>query len=307
MPTIQRSDFNRLLADKTLDKAQLAQDPRMAGVNLDKVDLDGDGKISGAAEMDKLYLAVDNFDRNGTYASMDGDNSAVAEKMNALGDAAGIRPWQVLGTTIDPTSGPLDSSAVADAAKAIVRDRAQFFGVDDPWKNSDPNHNLPANVRLGGLKGKWKCNLFAGNAVYDAGFEAPYYGNRGGGEYPNANQFFKWSDQYAGRYGNKVHFELKGELAVDELSGADKRTAIAKLLAQCEPGDLLMVDHMGSDVADGGHCRVVIANHMDADGNGYVECAQASFSAAEIQNERLSEFTGEEHIWILKPNRPRDD
>lgn len=307
MPTIKRTDFNAQLTGKTLDKAQLEQDPRMAGVNLDKVDLNHDGKISGAAETDKLYLAVDNFDRNGTYASMDGDNSAVAEKMNALGDAAGIRPWQVLGATVDPDPRPVDATAVAEAAKTIVRDRAEFFGVDDPWKNSDPNHALPANVRLGGLKGKWKCNLFAGNAVHDGGFEAPYYGNRGGGEYPNANQFFKWSDKYAGQFGNKVHFELKGELAVDTLSGDAKRKAIAELLQQCEPGDLLMVDHMGSDVADGGHCRVVIANNMDADGSGYVECAQASFSAAEIQNERLSEFTGEEHIWILKPNRPQTD
>jgi hypothetical protein len=297
MPTVQRTEFNRLLADKTLDKAQLEQDPRMAGVDLNKVDLDGDG----------LYLAIDNFDRNGTYASMDGDNQAVAEKMNALGDATGIRPWQVLGATVDPDPRPVDASAVAEAAKTIVRERAEYFGVQSAWKNSDPNHALPAGVRLGGLKGSWKCNLFAGNAVHDAGFEAPYYGNRGGGEYPNANQFFKWSDKYASHYGNKVHFELKGELAVNDLSSSERNAAIAKLLQQCEPGDLLMVDHQGSDVADGGHCRVVISNQMDADGNGYVECAQASFSAAEIQNERLSEFTGEEHIWILKPNRPRAD
>jgi hypothetical protein len=307
MPTIQRTDFNRQLQDKTLDVAALAQDPRMAGVNLDKVDLDGDGKISGRVEVDRLYLQVDNFDRNGTYASMDGDNSAVAEKMNALGDAAGIRPWQVLGTTIAPPAPGADGQSLADAATALVRDFANYFGVNDPWKNSDPNHALPANVRLGGLKGRWKCNLFAGNAIYNAGFEAPYYGNRGGGEYPNANQFYKWSDKYAGRFGNKVHFELKGELAVDELSGSEKKEAIAKLLATCEPGDLIMVDHMGSDVSDGGHCRVVVANDLQPDGSGIIECAQASFDAAEIQNERLGDFVNQEHIWVLKANKPRVD
>ena len=55
--------------------------------------------------------------------------------------------------------------------------------------------------RLGGLaqsdrnpNGVWKCNLFGGNALYVAGFEPPYYGNRGKGEYPNANQFYTFSD-----------------------------------------------------------------------------------------------------------------
>lgn len=309
MPTIKRTDFNQQLANKALDRSQLEADPRMAGVNLDRVDTNGDGVISGPAETDKLYLQVDNFDRNGTYASMDGDNAEVAQRMNAIGDAAGIRPWQVMGASIDPVTPPAapDSSKVGQAARDLVADRAEFFGVDDPWKNSDPNHALPANVRLGGLKGKWKCNLFGGNAIYNGGFEPPYYGNRGGGEYPNANQFFKWSDAYAGRFGNKVHFEMKGELPVAQLDAREKNKAITELLKQCEPGDLLLVDHMGSDVADGGHVRVVVANHMNDDGTGYVECAQASFNRAEIQNERLGDFTGEEHMWVLKPNRPRAD
>ncbi len=187
----------------------------------------------------------------------------------------------------------------------LVEKYGNNYGVPDPWYNLDPNHALPANVPLGGLKGKWKCNLFGGNAMYAAGFEPPYYGNRGSGEYPNANQFFKWSDQYAAKYGNKVHFDLVGEVQVKGLDDEAKKTQIDAVLAQAMPGDMILVDHLGDDVADGGHTRVVISN--DWAESGTLTAAQASRGDAQIKTHNLYHFTGEETLWILRPNKPLDD
>ena len=38
---------------------------------------------------------------------------------------------------------------------------------------------------------------------------------------------------------------------------------------------------------------------------GTLQAAQASFTRAETQHESVGDFTGEERIWILTPNRPR--
>jgi len=214
-----------------------------------------------------------------------------------------VPPIFAPGTDPTPATGP---RAMIKAATDIVSKRAENYGVDDAWYNLDKNHALPANVNLGGLKGKWKCNLFACNVMVAAGFEPPYYGNRGRGEYPNANQLYKWSDKHASSFGNagNVRFEMKGELmSIDQLSSGDREDKLKALLATVQPGDMIIVDHVGSDVADGGHCRVVVENTFAQDGT--LKCAQASFDSAQTKTETLSSFTGEESIWILRPNKPR--
>ena len=39
--------------------------------------------------------------------------------------------------------------------------------------------------------------------------------------------------------------------------------------------------------------------------DGKVACAQASRDEALVRDETLASFTGEEHIWILRPNKRR--
>ena len=205
-----------------------------------------------------------------------------------------------------PSDKPkLDPQAVAKAAELLIEKHGNNYGVPDAWYNIDPNHALPAHVSLGGMKGKWKCNLFAGNAMRAAGFEPPYYGNRGQGEYPNANQFFKWSDKYAEQYGNKAHFRMVSELAVDGLDYETKKEKIIEVLKTIQPGDMVMADHLGNDVADGGHTRVAISA-FDPETMTF-EAAQASRNAGLVKTTGYGAFTGEEHIWVLRPNRPADD
>lgn len=224
------------------------------------------------------------------------------------------------GTRIPPIfAGQTDLSGGALMAKAavdLVQLKPDAYGVDDPWRNHDPRHAITAvyGRRLGApvdsLKGKWKCNLFACGVLAAAGFEPPYYRAPGKptnqGEYPNANQLYKWSDKYAGANNNRgfERFELRGELAASAVTDpAEREAAITALLKKVEPGDMLIVDHMGGDVADGGHCRVATKVH----GDGTCDFAQASFERAEIQTENFRDLMGEEHIWILRPNKKRPE
>ncbi|OGQ26036.1 MAG: hypothetical protein A2138_19075 [Deltaproteobacteria bacterium RBG_16_71_12] len=225
---------------------------------------------------------------------------ATAQALDQALRATRITP--IFAGGVDPNApGP---ASMKNAANALVAKRPDAYGVDDAWINCDPRHALPANTPINGLKGKWKCNLFACNTMAAAGFEPPYYGNRGRGEYPNANQLYKWSDKHAAGHGNAGHvrFELRAEIMnADRLSATERELQVKALLATVEPGDMVIVDHAGPGVADGGHCRVAVAKH----GDGSFDFAQASYSQAELQTESHVDLMGEEHIWVLRPSKRR--
>lgn len=326
--TIGRQQFNQALQNTELDVKQAEQDPALRGALPANADLNRDGKISGAAEVDRLFTQIDSFGRNPgaqdtSLLDPSGNGTQQARAMRALGQLtqnADVMGWTAgvnfervdFSAFVAPPGTPPGSQTMLGAAATLIRERKDNYGTHQPWYNLDPNHALPANVKLGGLgqternpNGVWKCNLFGGNALYAAGFEPPYYGNRGRGEYPNANQFYKFSDTYAAQFGNKVHFQMVGELALNGLDEETKRQKLTELLRTAQPGDLLMVDHQGTDVSDGGHTRVVMANDLQADGTGAIHSAQATQSEAAIRSEGLSSFTGEETVWILRTNRPR--
>lgn len=196
------------------------------------------------------------------------------------------------------TATPQDiASAAVELCTGSV---ALNYGVPQPWINTDPNHSVPVDRPFMSLVNRWKCNLFGGNVLRKGGYEPPYYGNQGKGEYPNANQWFKWSDKYGARFGNRVHFQLVDEVAVSSLEWDDAKRAIAAFLAKAKPGDLLMQDHPGSQVADGGHTRVATATRFTIDGT--VSFAQAQFDRSGIQQEGADDLMGSEAIWLLRPN-----
>lgn len=327
---VSRNDFNRALANTSIEVKKAAEDPALKGALPQNADLDHDGWIKGEAEIDRLFTQVDSFGRNPdagetTLVDHAGHGTQQARAMHALGSLtqnADVMGWTagVNFAAVDytafvaaPGTPPGAETMLAGSAK-LIRERKDNYGTHQPWFNLDPNHALPANVSLGGLgktdrnpNGVWKCNLFGGNAMYAGGFEPPYYGNRGKGEYPNANQFYKFSDKYASQYGNKVHFKMVDEVRLEGLDPETKKARLIEVLKSAQPGDLLMVDHLGTDVSDGGHTRVVMGNDLQADGSGSIHSAQATMTEAAIRGEGLSSFMSEEHVWILRPNRPRAD
>lgn len=220
----------------------------------------------------------------------------------------------LLATTPPPFTGPgtvgPGPKEVVKAAQHLVDRYGENYGVGDAWYSIDPNHAMGTGEKTG-LRGRWKCNLFACQTLVQAGFEPPYYGDGGRGNYPIANELYKWSRSSTGGanhsrdWGTKPHFDLIGEANVEQMAPENRERYLGLLLSQAEPGDLIIVDHVGSDGADGGHCRVVIDNADWDRGNGHIQCAQASYERGEVQDERISEFTKEERVWILRPNRPQ--
>ncbi len=283
---------------ENVQKALLALASRTgdAGLGLPRYGADG-GWGSETEAAVKAFQAQKGLPQTGAL-----DLATATALDNALRDT---RVPPIFAGGVDPNvPGP---GAMHDAAVNLVTKHPNAYGVDDPWVNCDPRHALPANVRLGGLTGKWKCNLFACNVIAAAGFEPPYIGNKGHGEYPNANQLYKWSGTHAAQWGNANHvrFELRAEfMGMNNVTDPDeKERRVKALLAKVEPGDMLIVDHQGGAVADGGHCRVCTAKNAD----GTFEFAQASFTQAEIQTEGVQDVIGEEAIWVLRPNKRRPE
>ncbi|MFT3713151.1 MAG: peptidoglycan-binding domain-containing protein [Archangium sp.] len=90
MPSkLTRTDFTQSLQDKKIDVGQAKADPKLAGVDVAKADLNRDGKIAGATEAAALFKEVDRYDTNGDAASIaltgtDGATTKAAQVATAL-------------------------------------------------------------------------------------------------------------------------------------------------------------------------------------------------------------------------------
>ncbi|MBF2067369.1 MAG: peptidoglycan-binding protein [Calothrix sp. C42_A2020_038] len=211
---------------------------------------------------------------------------------------AAIRKTNVPGIT-----GATPKDLVDAAIELSTGEVAKNYGVPQPWVNIDPRHNVPANKPFEPLKGRWKCNLFGGNVLRKGGYEPPYYRdntNDGKGEYPHANQWFRWTDKYASANNNPVRFQLIDEIKPTSLTQAQLRTRLQQLFAKVQPGDFLMVDHLGGDIQDGGHTRVATKNNFQ--NSGTIFFAQASYEHSLIREESIDALMSEEAIWLMRPN-----
>jgi len=232
------------------------------------------------------------------------------------------RAAPTVGVTLPEGVKPGTREALIAAAQDLATgDRAANYGTVNPWKNIDPNHAAPVDVRMGGLANRWKCNLFGGNAMAAAGFEPPYYGNRGKGEYPVAEQWHRWSTpsaefrsraqqagetvtDYAKTAKNPSRFELADEVKPTQIPDeAARRARVEALLARVQPGDVVTVDHPGASGSDGGHVRVCVGR----DESGKPLFAQARQDSATVEAEGIDDdnWLTRDAIYILRPTTPR--
>ena len=71
MPSrLTRAEFTQSLQDKKLDVPGAAADPKLAGLDVARADLNHDGKIAGADEAAALFREVDRYDTNGDASSI---------------------------------------------------------------------------------------------------------------------------------------------------------------------------------------------------------------------------------------------
>ncbi len=67
---LTRSEFTQALQGKQIDVAGAKADPQLAGLEVQRADLNRDGKLGGTAEAEALFREVDRFDRNGDASSV---------------------------------------------------------------------------------------------------------------------------------------------------------------------------------------------------------------------------------------------
>ncbi|MGI5863436.1 MAG: hypothetical protein ACOX6T_15470 [Myxococcales bacterium] len=301
MTKIHRQSYVDAHANRSLNLDKLRKDERAkeqlaaAGSSVEKVakaDLNGDGKISGRAELEALFRHADYFDRDGSARSL--IDLDAAGKRTAAGAVLAAVEASFASTTRRPTG-----EDVAEAALERIERFGQNYGVEGAWKSCNPG--IPGNSRPDdrslGVKGRWRCNLFAMDVLYQAGFQPATYSGDGKGWYPVAVDLPKYS-----KGANRI-FDNLGEVKLERLDYDAKKAALEDILRRAQPGDLIIVNHVGPDAADGGHCRVVTENNFETDGT--VDCAQASFDAAMVKQEGVSSFMGEEIVYLLRPCKVR--
>jgi hypothetical protein len=104
MAKITKNQFTQNLRGKSIDVDEAKQDPKLADVNLERADLNNDGKIDSSAEHQALFKEVDRFDRDGSYGSMqmhnaDGSQNVVGQKVEAIADRAQAANLRILAMT----------------------------------------------------------------------------------------------------------------------------------------------------------------------------------------------------------------
>ena len=307
MTKINRQDYVDAHGKQSLNLDKLKKDEgareqlAQAGSSVEQVakaDLNNDGKVSGKTELEALFRHADHFDRDGFSRSLvDLDGSG---KRTAAGNVLAAVEGSFEAAAVAPVPTGPTGKEIAQAALDRIERFGDDYGVPGAWKSCNPGipgNKNPDKTSYSGMKGRWKCNLYAMDTLHQAGFQTPTYGKDGKGWYPVAVDLHNFAK------GPNRCFDNKGEVKLADLDSDARKAAVEDILSRAQPGDLIIVNHNGPDAADGGHCRVVTANNFATDGT--VDCAQASSDAAKVKAEGVSSFTGEEVIYLLRPCRLR--
>lgn len=197
-----------------------------------------------------------------------------------------------IGGILGPALPVPNGDRIAQAARDLISARAESYGVPGTWRSPNPavpGNRVPNETNIGAT-GRWKCNLFGMDSLYAGGAQTPHYG---GGNYPIAIEIPNFS-----RGPNAPLIKL-GEVWTGRGTPEEAKAKIEALMAIARPGDVIIVNHPGTDTSDGGHTRIVVGNNMATDGT--VDCAQAGSDKAHIRAESLGSFTGEEAFYLLRP------
>ncbi len=110
---LTRNEFTQALQGKNVKVADAAADPKLAGVDVAKADLNRDGKIAGDAEAAALFKVVDAYDRNGDAASI-----ATLDASGAQTRAGAVATALVSRAVFDVvTAPPFNDAALRNAFK----------------------------------------------------------------------------------------------------------------------------------------------------------------------------------------------
>ena len=163
MTRITRKAFLDGLAGRPIKVEDLKSDARLNSLNLDAVDQDANGVIGGDSELNKLFGAVDHFDRDGSYHSMSledrlgrlsqaGDMVAAIESHAPERPAGTARPRGRLGQAYHDYRGELASGVdvrsgyTRKLAQATQRAKKRWELIDSVAKRADVPPQLVAAI-----------------------------------------------------------------------------------------------------------------------------------------------------------------
>jgi hypothetical protein len=119
MSTLTRAEFVSKLKNSTVDLNKLDGLSNSAKAQLRQADANGDGKVRGTNELNRLWKAVDNFDTNGSRNSVNTSRAPVAQVTEAVAQAAG-KPRRALqgGGQADAAEGAAPAGAPRSGSRA---------------------------------------------------------------------------------------------------------------------------------------------------------------------------------------------
>ncbi|MEP6653287.1 MAG: hypothetical protein ABJA82_08010 [Myxococcales bacterium] len=166
MTAISRRQFDSTLANHAIDVRDPALDEAVAGSGLDLAKLDrldgtADGRISGHQALEQLYAEVDALDKKTA--------GLASRKERAISNA-------VKGAAIAPIPISAEQGkAAATAARQLLAENARDSLGRSRW--SHDGSSACANPALSSPtyapRQSFKCNVFAGEALYRAGLPFP--------------------------------------------------------------------------------------------------------------------------------------
>ncbi|MDP2344352.1 MAG: NlpC/P60 family protein [Deltaproteobacteria bacterium] len=109
MSTLNRASFNDTLRGSSIKVADLNVSTAQKA-ELKKADVNGDGVIKGAKEIDTLFTRMDNYDHNGKLSSVDTAKAPMARMTEAIATAANKPRTALRGGNTGSTSGSTGSS-----------------------------------------------------------------------------------------------------------------------------------------------------------------------------------------------------
>lgn len=146
----------------------------------------------------------------------------------------------VTGCTFNRTENTpcnfIGPAAITDAAIQIANERPADYAKDSAPRSLNPDlsgNKMPMQTRLGWLAGRWKCNQFVGDAMYEAGYRMPTL------RMPDGSLHYMNAERLPAQ---KSHFDLITD-----------RKAV-------RPGDLLVIDYHRGSGEDGAHVEIVGAS-----------------------------------------------
>lgn len=116
---VSRNEFQAKYANKAIDVSKVRQDANVSqsvGQNIQRADLNRDGRIQGNEEIDTLFGKLDNYDRDGSYHSIqterNGQKNALGRVLDALDNST------VAATQARNTPRPINRPASVSATTA---------------------------------------------------------------------------------------------------------------------------------------------------------------------------------------------